>query len=555
MRRPSFVICLILTLLLAGGLPASVAQRARIGSLQVYDVRPSPSRQLGLKEAVAFHLNRRVDCADAQAAFNRSPAIAGEVNCDEYTLTFSPATAYRRDTAYTFELAPPLQADDGAPLLEAFRSTFKTVGFLEIVEAMPESNARLVPVDSAITVVFDRPVVPIAMSTDADELPHPVALSPATAGSGEWVNSAMYVFRPAALLRGAAEYSVSLAGDLVAVDGSILPSALNWSFKTEAPSVISIYPRPQADDLLLNPKIQVRFNQPLDRQEVERVFYFRAGLDRDAPTLDGTFEWAEDGKGFTFLPDERLRPASAYKAGFLFSPMLKMSHNAWTYKTVPLPAIESTYPADGDADVSSGGVSLRFASRMNLETLLARIHIEPAPASIKHSYYSYFNERYDLHFEAQPSTEYRVRIEPGMEDIYGNAITEVLTFNFTTAPLPPRLNMNVPGPVGFYNAYRRPTPLYVNYRGLDRVNLALHRVPVKEFVRRLSEVPYWRRSASEIRSKLSFCGAGRWRQISKKTERATSCWSWARADRYPTRVAKGFCPASTSSKCRRRNWR
>ncbi len=491
MRRRTFIICLLLTVFLTGGLPASVAQRARLGSLAVFDVQPAPARQLGLKEAVSFHLNRRVDCAQARGAFSLSPAIAGELACDEYTLTFSPAAAYERDTAYTFVLAPPLNAKDGAPLLEAFRATFKTVGHLEVVEALPGPNAELVPVDSAITVVFDRPVAPLAMSTDADELPHPVALTPATAGNGEWVNSAIYVFKPSAPLQSAAEYRVTVAGDLLAVDGATLSSAVNWSFKTEAPSITSVYPRPRSDDLLLDPKIHVRFNQVMERREIERAFYFRAGEGRDAPDITGEFEWAEDGKGFAFAPDERLQPETGYRAGFDASQRFRRSQSTWSYTTVPLPAIVAIYPADGDDDVRGGGVSLRFASRMKLDTLPARIHIEPAPEAITRTYYSYMNERYDLYFEALPSTEYRVRIEPGMEDIYGNVIGEELNFSFTSAPLPPRLRMNAPGPVGFYNAYRGPTQLYVNYRGLSRVDVALHHVPLDEFVRRLSYLPYW----------------------------------------------------------------
>ena len=47
-----------------------------------------------------------------------------------------------------------------------------------------------------------------------------------------------------------------------------------------------------------------------------------------------------------------------------------------------------------------------------------------------------------------------------MEDLYGNAITDPLTFSFTTGPLPPTMGLRVPGSVGFYNANRQPTPLY-----------------------------------------------------------------------------------------------
>ena len=165
-----------------------------------------------------------------------------------------------------------------------------------------------------------------------------------------------------------------------------------------------------------------------------------------------------------------------------FSP----SGYAWTYKTVPLPAIKGTYPANGAIDVSSGGFSLHFASRMNIDTLRERIQIHPEPDAITRDYYSNFNDRYDIHFQAQPSTKYTVRVQPGMEDIYGNAISEPLTFRFTTGPLPPRVELKAPGPVGFYNANHQPTQLYITHRGVHEVNLELYHLPTKEFIRHLT---------------------------------------------------------------------
>ena len=60
----------------------------------------------------------------------------------------------------------------------------------------------------------------------------------------------------------------------------------------------------------------MRFNQAVDRGAVERAFFFRAGSESDAIDIAGGFEWAEDGKSFTFVPDARLWYDSEYVAGF-----------------------------------------------------------------------------------------------------------------------------------------------------------------------------------------------------------------------------------------------
>lgn len=495
MRRRIMLLLLLFTIFFFLGSLRNLAETEPAAQLEVFDVQPSPAGLLSLDQAITFTFNRRVDCAQAEAAFTWQPAIRGRLNCDEYSLAFEPLEQYQRDTRYTFAFTPPLQAKDGASLLDPYRVTFLSAGYLEVAEVFPQPASKSVPIDSAITVVFDRPVVPILTSVSEDELPHPLVLSPATGGSGEWVNSAVYVFKPAEPLDSAAEYTALVAADLKAVDGSTMESGFRWSFKTESPSIVSVHPRPTTrrysrdrwDDIRLNPRIQVRFNQAMDRAEVERAFYFRAGLESEALDVAGEFKWAEDGKGFAFTPDVRLWYDTEYVAGFPARLFRSLSGNSWSYRTVRRPLIERTYPTDGAIDVSSGGLSLYFASRMNIDTLRDRIQIEPKPESITRDYYSNFNDRYDIHFRERPSTQYTVRIEPGMEDIYGNAISEPLTFRFTTGPLPPTLRLHAPGPVGFYNAYRGPTQLYLTHRGLETVELALYRVPTTEFVERLLE--------------------------------------------------------------------
>ena len=489
MRQFCFLLRILLPVLIWSGSLQYHAQSEQVALLEVIAAQPSPAVRLALDEAIIFTFNRRVDCADAEAALTWQPAIRGRLDCDEYALIFEPIGRYQRDTEYTFSLTPPLQAKDGAPLLDPFRATFSTTGYLQVAEVFPQPGSLSAPVDSAIVAVFDRPIVPLSASIDADELPHPLVLLPATAGTGEWVNSAVYIFTPAEPLQSVTEYNVTVSAGLVAVDGSLMTSAFRWTFKTKAPSIVSVNPRPtrrywqyRSNDLTLNPRIEVRFDQAVDRAVVERAFFFRAGSESDAIDIAGDFQWSEDGKRFAFTPGGRLWYGSDYVAGFPAGLPFSRGGKSWSYRTVPRPAIVRTSPGDGATDIRGGGFSLSFASRMNIDTLRERIHIEPKPDELTRVYYSFMNERYDIHFKAQPSTEYAIRIDPGMEDIYGNAITDKLTFRFTTGPLPPSMGLRAPGAVGFYNAYRRPTQLFLAHRGIEKVDLELYRLPLNEFV-------------------------------------------------------------------------
>ena len=466
----------------AVGLPRFWAQSGQTASLQIVSVDPFPGQPLPLDGDVAFHFNRRIDCGAARAAFRIEPFIDGSLVCDGYSLTFSPADAYPRGTSYVFELAASVTALDGASMPAPYRAAYTSVGFLQAAEILPPPQTQDAPTDSDIAIVFDRPVVPPLMASDRAELPQPLQLSPAVDGIGEWVNSSVYVFSPSQTLRGDTNYTASIAAGLQAPDGSILASDLVWSFQTAAIEIVSIEP-PPADDLPLNPRIQLRFNQTVDEDAVETAFYFRPAAASEGQNSQGSFEWDEDRQGFMFKPDLQLQPAAAYELGL-------NDMASWSYTTAPLPSILRTVPADGDQDVSRGGFEIFFASPMNIDTLADKISIEPAPDVPPRFYYDDWDNSYWVSFDARPSTDYTIQAAPGMQDIYGHVIKQGLTFRYATAPRPPTFGIEMPGEVGFYNAYHQPTQLDIYHRGVKRVDLRLHHVPIHDWIAGLIREDY-----------------------------------------------------------------
>jgi len=499
MRRRMLLLLLLLFGLIAVSMPQLIAQGNRIAFVQVIDSEPYVSQPLALDEAVSFYFDRRVDCGTAQAAFSVQPFVDGSLSCDEYSLTFTPTAEYERDTSYTFQLAPTIEALDGTPLLDPFVATYNSVGFLEVAEVFPTAEGGFIPANSDVTIIFDRPVIPLLMSTEIDELPDPLQILPATEGVGEWINTSMYVFTPSQPLKGGTTYTASVAAGLEAVDGSVLDIPIVWTFQTAPPEITSINPSPGETDLILDPEVQVRFSQPMNQQSVEDAFYMRLDSLAVTPDITGTFEWAEDGQGFRFISDTQLELASVYNLGLdgevssLSGSTDLRGQRTWSYSTVPYPAIVGTDPVDGAEGVSRGGFTIYFASPMNIETLPDKITIEPTPDVEPRFYYSDWSYRYSVSFGAQADTTYTVTIASGMEDIYGNPITmgTDVSFTYTTAPRPPTLGMKTPGAVGFYNAYLEPTQLYMYHRGIESVDLSLYRVPTRDFVLILTDDEYY----------------------------------------------------------------
>ena len=491
MRRLIALSFALVALLSLSGAP-QLAQGSQLGRLQVFDIQPSPATPLVGAQAVTFTFNRRLDCASAESALRLTPEIAGAVSCMDYRLTFTPDQAWQPESAYRFELRPPLRAADGAPLLDPFVATFVAAGSLSISEVYPAAGSETVPVDSAITVVFDRPVVPLQLSAKAVALPQPLTLSPAVAGQGEWVNSAVYVYKPAAPLPGAATFRAHVTA-LQAADGTKLDSAYSWAFQSAPPSIVAVQPPPGSRDVILNPRIQVRFDQPLPQEGVEQAFRFHAASESDSQALSGSFEWADDGTSFAFSPANRLALDRAYRASFdaALLPNLRFADSSltptWTYQTVPAPAITDTEPQDGQRDDYPHGITLYFASPMDIETLDDKVSVAPAPDSAPITHYSSWNNSYTVAFDTAPDSQYEVTVAPGMQDIYGNAIAEPRLIRFSTAPRPPAVALSAYAPVAFTNARRAPHELAFYHRGVDHVDLALYKLPLRDFIARLTD--------------------------------------------------------------------
>src|SRR5436309_3284856 len=83
-----------------------------------------------------------------------------------------------------------------SPIIGAFQFRFATAGFLEVGQVIPANGAQDVQAGAAITVLFNRPVVPLTVVEQQNNAPQPLSFTPAIQGKGEWLNTAIYVFHP-----------------------------------------------------------------------------------------------------------------------------------------------------------------------------------------------------------------------------------------------------------------------------------------------------------------------------------------------------------------------
>ncbi|PJF26710.1 MAG: hypothetical protein CUN53_06810 [Phototrophicales bacterium] len=371
---------------------------------------------------------------------------------------------------------------------------------IDVVQTLPADGASGVAANAAITAIFDRPIIPLGVDlTLPPELENPLVFDPPLTGQGEWVNTSIYLFRPDSAMAGGVKYTVSVSPDLRAIDGAALSAAYSWSFTTEPPRVVSISPRDRRDRILLDEPVVVTFNQPMDRESVERAMTVGVGGSGEGYIpVAGTFSWEADDTIVRFAPDELYQLNTQYRVSFEDGIARGAGGGAALsgapvsrFYTVPRPAVVRTSPDDGQTNARPyGGLTIYFASPMNFETIAERVIIDPEPWRTFDSYYDDYNYSYTLSFPTEPSTDYTITLLPGMEDIYGNAITEERVIRYRTGRYDPELRLQAPYGVGFFNGRNETTEVFVTHRNISEINLALYEAPISDFVAQIVSSSY-----------------------------------------------------------------
>lgn len=496
MRKSIFLFSLLaLVLIMTGSSTVFSQDTGEEIPPRVIDVWPLPGVELGGQEALSLTFNQAMDRASVEAAFQTNPPLEGVFMWqDNRTVDFVPAAEWPTEMTFTITVAQSATANNGLALVEDFSTTAKTVGPLAVSTVVPAPEAEGVAADANIVLTFNRPIVALGTTEDMAALPSPLSISPDISGSGEWLNTSIYVFTPDVPLQGGSTYTVDVAAGLQSIDGATLAEGFSWSFQTLPPQILSIRPSNNQDDVLLDQQVVVHFSQPMDIGSTNEAFYMLYGGER----VSGDIQWDEAATTLTFIPIDLLRLDATYiiniaetARGAAGEATLDQGYSQ-NFRTVPFPRIESTRPANGDRDVTPGrGVSINFASPMNMDTLEGKIVIEPEPEEWLPVVNG--NRSLSLSFRTRPLTQYRITVLAGAEDIYGNAIPTDYTFAFRTRDIETWAY-----PITGYNsrlqvtgAHRNNTRISMYLSGTPTVNFSLWRLDVSGLGNSIEDVLYY----------------------------------------------------------------
>ncbi|MCS6772644.1 MAG: Ig-like domain-containing protein, partial [Thermoflexales bacterium] len=479
----------------------------------VIDRLPARGEELQPDQPIEIVFDQPMDRRSVEQALqvraSDGTLVAGTLTWkSDSVVVFKPAQPWLQAERYTVSLAAEAKSAKGFALARPEQFEVNTVGKLAVAQTLPQDGAMDVTADAAITVLFNRPVVPLTALSEQSTLPQPLVLEPTVEGRGEWLNTSIYLFRPTQPLQAGVAYRARVPAGLRDTTGSVLDADYGWTFTVAPPVVKFVLPAPGSPPVDLRQPITVVFSQRMDRASAQAAFSIQ-------PPVRGSFRWSEEtpdlapapgaptaageptpsallgtsrGEVMTFIPEENYERGQGYVVTVRAGARAAAGSGATTQPTVfgfttfPLPEVIGTVPADGatQADPNSSFV-IRFNAPISVPTILPNLTFEP-PVSLTrvYSFYDRFSNEFFLGVQLAPSTAYRVRIGGGATDQYGVPLGKDTEVRFTTAPLQPFVALENEGFVGVYNA-SRPTRLFVAHRNVTRIDLELVRLSLEEF--------------------------------------------------------------------------
>jgi uncharacterized protein YfaS (alpha-2-macroglobulin family) len=481
--------------------PPPTATPLPLPAPQLLSRQPEPGEEQPLAAPIVLAFDQPMDRAAVEAALSITPTVAGSFGwADERTVSFAPNQELERGIRYQVTVANTARNVEGTPLVEPALFDFSTVGYLAVSQVVPAPSTQDVDTDTTVTVVFDRPVVPLTSVDEQAGLPDPLTFTPPVSGKGEWLNTSIYTFHPEGGLLPATRYKARVAAGLTDTTGGVLAEDYAWEFTTLRPAVLQFEPMMNFAYVGPSGVISATFNQPMDHNSVQASFRLERG---DGQPVAGTFRWSgaetpNAKETMVFVPDQPLPRGAKFTARLEKGAKAEVGDvgtvqdTFWRFSTVKDPGLVSTTPKDGAKNVEPGAsIHLVFASPMDSKAFMDHLTISPEATEVYTSWAEY-DTQVQIEIRQDPVTSYSLVLDADTPDKYGAALGKATSVSFATGDLNPYAMLNTSGQLGAYSAYTD-TQVYATFRNIVTLDLGLYRLDVDTFMLLNSDWSAWER--------------------------------------------------------------
>lgn len=446
-------------------------------SPQLIYASPRPGEEVMLNGAITLRFDQPMDEDSVQEAIRVRSEGEDDAEVEvEYewprpdTLLITPRANLDRSQQYNVQIDVTASGRNGKQLPAPVNLQFETVGFLAVAQTVPGAG-RTAELDSPITVLFNRPVVPIVTTGEQDGLPQPLVIEPAIAGEGMWVSSSIYRFVPDEPLVGGTEYRVSVPAGLTDTTGGLLETDHTWTFTTAPPSVLTIWPPTGNQDVKPTDSFTVTFNTAMDESSVINATTLEPAIGLD-------YTWSDDQRTVVITPRQPLALATRHTLSIGTSALAAgqsaslANETTSVFFTAPFPAVASVSPRQGEsAHPHYGGINIEFNTPIDLDTIEGHVSIQPEPEEVTYRLYS--ATFVSVEFDMERGVSYTASISGDVADPYGNTLGEAYTWQFSVAPPSPLASFNLPfGVAQLTNSH--PSKVTIVHRNVTQMDVALY---------------------------------------------------------------------------------
>jgi uncharacterized protein YfaS (alpha-2-macroglobulin family) len=484
-----------------GGIPAiaSLTPVPPTGKIPRVEAWTPGDKELIVDGSITVTFSEYMDPASTEHAFHlqddTDEQIEGQFDWISYqkTLKFTPSQLLSPGRIYQILISESAKSIGGKEMAVPFLGTFYTTNRLEGCTVVPFDGDNNVPSDTSIRVIFPMPIVSEALRNKPGALDEILQIDPPLPGkpAGEWETTSIYRIKPAGMLAHGIRYKVTVLSsriNSVHPDTPVLKGDITWQFQTAAPSVknISIIsemdPKPTSH-FLPGDRIQVKFDQAMERSSVERNVVLWD--DNDNKTVPVSYTWEDDNQEVQMAPIEALIPGRGYVVAVLKGTRTQnggifLKEERTYFQALPVPGIGRVSPKEEESGKYYESFTIYFRSEMNEESIKDRVLIDPPLPAQAASYDSTMDT---FSFRGlQPQVAYTVTVLPGIQDVYGNEMKDPYVARFVNGSKPASFLIQLPIYTPILYRAGGPQTFMMEYTNLKSLDYRIYRLSKEEFL-------------------------------------------------------------------------
>ena len=516
---PVAVIALIVALVVGSHF---LAQDVRIPPASDNASGPSDTsyQRIGTGAVIEIDFGEEMDTESVEERLELPETLSGSLSWkDESTLVIESNAPLVLGESFEVVVGPGAQSKIGIPFPTKKTFYFSVSGSPEIIERLPVPGSTDVPSNATLTMIFDRPVVPLTTVGQrvnmTEETDFPISIDPPVDGRWRFVSTTTLEFQPGDNLDLATHYTVTVPAGIPTKTGGSTTDDYSWHFETKRPKVLSTNPSSSVNNAGPGTQMSVQFSQSMNLDSAgEHIFLVRGTRDRNAARQ--FLGLADGGTSQTELSVVPIRLSYGTQKVWHKNQSEKEDKSVVVLKPETPLALDDAYTivvtegimglqgnigsaegrsvgfgTAGPFTVTSGEkrysrIRIQFSNPIeDLDTLKEHITIDPPIENwddIVISPYSYSSSsQVSFYPRLKPSTHYTVTIETGPKDIHGQPLTSQYSFTFKTDPLDPNLFIHSRGVFGIFERDKPPV-YYINSVNIPKYTVELAPMTFPEFM-------------------------------------------------------------------------